>query len=113
MSVARRFRVVDGEVREVTDNAPASTLTNPMPMIASAYSDAKPLKSIAMSIHPEQAGMLNEQMRSRGIQGVQWDERTGDCLITSRRGRAQAMPVFGKLVRMDNVHDDDGGYGDG
>ena len=83
------------------------------PGVAQGYGEGNPGKSIAMSIHPSQAGMLNAEMKARGIQGVEWNEQTGRCTITSRRGRAQAMPVFGKLVHMENVRDCDGGYGDG
>lgn len=76
------------------------------------YSQKRPGKSIAMSIHPSQAGMMNDAMKREGVQGVEWDRR-GKCIITSRKGRARAMPIFGKMVHMANVHDDDGGYGDG
>ena len=111
MSVARRFRFIDGEVREVTERD-TSPVVDRGPMLSGAYSQAKPLRSISMGCHPEQVDLLNNAMRQHGVQGVEWDRR-GRCNITSRKGRAKAMPIFGKMVGLSNVHDDSGGYGDG
>ena len=83
-----------------------------VPMATQAYSDSKPLVSNSMGCHPEQVDMLNAAAKEHGIRGVEWD-RKGNCRITSRRGRAKAMKVFGNMVSVNNVHDGDGGYSDG
>ena len=101
MSV-RRFRFIDGEVREVTEHRRP---TSPLHGGTQAYGAGNPLTSLAMSCHPDQAGEYNAAMQAHGVQGVEYDQR-GRCKITSRRGRVQAMRAFG-------LHDRDGGYGDG
>jgi len=83
-----------------------------VPMMTQAYSDSKPLVSVSMSCHPDQAAMMNAAIKEHGISGVEWD-RNGKCNITSRAGRARAMPIVGNMVGLSNVHDDDGGFSDG
>ena len=83
-----------------------------VPMIAGSYGEGNPQESISMGCHPDQAGMLNAAMKEHGVRGVEWD-RKGKCKITSRAGRARGMPIFGNMVGLSNVHDGDGGFGDG
>jgi len=65
-----------------------------------------------MSCHPAQVGLMNDAMKDHGISGIEWD-KGGKCKITSRRARARAMPVVGRMLRLENLHDNSGGYGDG
>jgi hypothetical protein len=107
-SVVRRFRFIDGEVREVVDER---LLEADGVGTTSGYSEGKPGRSISMGCHPEQVGLLNDTMKAHGVKGVEYTP-DGDCIITSRRGRSQAMKVFGNMVGITNCHDGDGGYGD-
>lgn len=70
-----------------------------------AYSEAKPLESIGLSCHPEDAAERNEDAKRLGIAGISWDKR-GRCKITSRQARK-------KWLNANRLHDGDGGYGDG
>ena len=79
--------------------------------ITLGYSEKKPGKSIAMRCHPDQVAMMNGLMKKHSISGVKYDKK-GNCIITSRRARARAMPVFGRAVGLEICHDDDGGYSD-
>jgi len=70
-----------------------------------AYSTARPLKSLALSCHRDQAAEYRAEAKRRGLTGIKWNQN-GDCEITSRRDRA-------KWLRSQKQHDGDGGYGDG
>ena len=70
-----------------------------------AYSTARPLSSLSMSCHRNQADTYNAEAKKQGLTGIVWDH-DGDCTITSRRDRA-------KWLRSQQQHDADGGYGDG
>jgi len=82
------------------------------PGCAAGYGEGKPGSSLSMGCHPAQAGLMNDAMKAHGISGIEWDKR-GKCTITSRRARARAMPVLGRMLKLGSLHDEDGGYGDG
>lgn len=85
-----------------------------VPMIGDSYGEGNPGKSIGMSVHPSQIPMMNEAIKRHGIRGVSYDPSKRDnCVITSRRGRAKWMPIFGQMMRLTGLHDDDGGFSDG
>jgi hypothetical protein len=65
----------------------------------------KPLKSTAMSVHPDQVQEMNALVKGDGLTGVYFDPK-GTCWTTSRGQRARAMKLRG-------LRDNDGGYGDG
>jgi len=92
MSVTRRFRVIDGEVREVTERD-TSPVVDRGPMVGSAYGQSKPGKSIAMSVHPDDCARMNEELRKRGIQGVHYDPTKRDTAFREgyRQGRTVGM----------------------
>lgn len=101
-SVSRRFRVIDGEVSEVTAAPPARTV-NALP----GYSEKRPGKSIGMSCHPSQIPERNALLKAHGITGAHYDPSKRDnCVITARGGRRELMKIL-------DLHDEDGGYGDG
>ncbi len=70
-----------------------------------AYSQSKPLKSLALSCHRTLAAEYNAQAKRRGLTGIKWDGN-GDCEVTSRPDRAA-------WLRSQKQHDADGGYSDG
>ena len=76
-----------------------------VPMGTVAYSQSKPLKSLALSCHRDNADEYNRVAKLAGLTGIKWD-KNGDCEITSRSDRA-------KWLRGQQQHDQDGGYGDG
>ena len=80
-----------------------------------AYEAGRPGDSIGMSVHPSQIPLMNAELKRHGITGVEYDaSKRNNCIITSRKGRARWMPIFGKLVGIQGgLHDNDGGYGDG
>lgn len=75
-----------------------------IPMVAAAYSEAKPLISDGLGCMRGQVQEMREAIKERGIQGVKV-RNNGQLEITSRRGRAE-------VCRMRGLHDNDAGYGD-
>lgn len=75
-----------------------------VPMGTVAYSQSKPLKSLALSCHRDTADEYNAIAKKRGLTGIKWD-KNGDCEITSRGDRA-------KWLRGQQMHDQDAGYSD-
>lgn len=67
-----------------------------------AYSDSKPLKSLALSCHRDRAAEHNAEAQRRGLTGIKWDE-AGNCEITSGRDRAA-------WLRSQQQHDEDAYY---
>jgi hypothetical protein len=74
------------------------------PMGTVAYSESKPLPSLALSCHRDLAAQYNAVAKQQGLTGIKWDHN-GDCVITSRSDRK-------KWLRSQHQHDADGGYGD-
>lgn len=106
---------IDGKPVWLNAEEQAARFPRPQPEgpgIASGYSEGSPGSSLSMSSHPAQVGLMNDAMKAHNISGVKWD-KSGNCKITSRRARARAMPVVGRMLRLENLHDEDGGYGDG
>lgn len=62
-----------------------------------------PMVSEALAVHAKQAEAANERARRHGI-NVHYDAR-GDCHIPDRNERK-------KLLRLERMHDNNGGYGD-
>ena len=110
-----RYRINGKEV------SPQEFRAHKMPVVdcggpaVQGYSEGKPGRSLAMGCHRSQIGLLNSEIERHGIQGVKYveDRHGGKCEITSRRGRAKWMPIFGQMHGLGALHDDDGGYGDG
>ena len=65
---------------------------------------ARPQKSMALGCHPSQVEALNERNRKRGV-SVTYD-RFGRAVIPDRNERR-------KLLEVEHMHDNEGGYGDG
>lgn len=74
------------------------------PMGTVAYSESKPLDSLALSCHRDLAGEYNAAAQRQGLTGIKWDAN-GDCRITSRRDRA-------RWLRSQRQHDVEAGYSD-
>lgn len=55
---------------------------------STAYSTARPLKSLALSCHRDQAAEYNAEAKRQGLTGIKWNPN-GDCEITSPRHRAK------------------------
>jgi len=79
------------------------------------YEAGKPGSSMGMSVHPSQIPLMNAELKRHGISGVEYDpSKRNNCVITSRRGRAQWMKIFGRMVGIQGgLHDNEGGYSDG
>lgn len=75
------------------------------PMGTVAYSESKPLESLALSCHRDLAAEYNAVAKKLGLTGIKW-KSNGDCVITSRSDRK-------KWLRSQHQHDADGGYSDG
>jgi len=75
------------------------------PLGTVAYSESKPLNSLALGCHRDLVGQYNAEARRRGLTGIKW-AKDGSCQITSRSDRA-------RWLRSQRQHDADGGYGDG
>lgn len=100
----RRFRFIDGAVREVTNDRAAAVSAGPN---LGVYRSDRPLVSQSLGCHRNQVAETREALHKAGLVGV--DVRSDGALeITSRgkAGRRGAMKFFG-------LHDHDGSYGDG
>ena len=75
------------------------------PLGTVAYSETKPLNSIALGCHPDLVREYNDAARRQNLTGIKW-ANDGSCQITSRSDRA-------KWLRSQSQHDADGGYSDG
>ncbi len=75
-----------------------------VPRVAMPISDTKPLNSLGLSVHREQAAEFNALYKERGITGAH-HEANGDCVITSKKARNQVLKARG-------MRDNDAGYGD-
>jgi len=108
-SVARRFRCVDGQVREVTEGDRADvesvniTGRKLLPMSHNdieGYSIGKSLSSPT----PETIAEENEFCRKRNIKGVRFDpSHKHNCRITSNRG-------FAEYLKAKNLYNEDAGF---
>lgn len=101
----RRFRYIDGDVREVTENSPVSPPSS-IPALG-AYREDRPLVSNAMGCMRHQVPEMRKVIERHGLSGIRVRD-DGAVEITSRgdRGRRGLLKVRG-------VYDRDGGYGDG
>lgn len=63
-----------------------------------------PMKSEAMAVHPDQIPEALARNKRHGISGVSYD-RLGRAVLADRRARRD-------LMRLEGVHDNQGGYGD-
>lgn len=64
-----------------------------------------PLISTAMGVHPDQAEQATKDLQEKGIRGVEFDPRTGDCKFSSRGARKRYCESLG-------YRDNDAGYSD-
>lgn len=94
------------EGKEVTEAEYRRVFPEPtpgLPMSSMAWS--RPQESDALAVHPSQVDEANERNRRRG------------CSVTYRRDDGRAIvPDRGerkKLLKIEGMHDRDGGYGDG
>ena len=114
MSMKVRYRINGKEVSAEAFRAHKMPVVDCGSPSVQGYSEGRPGKSIAMSVHPDQIPLMNAELRRHGIQGVHYDPSKRDnCIITSREGRKRWMRIFGALTDNGRVHDGDGGYGDG
>ena len=119
-SVTKRFQVRDGEVVDVTSETPNVGAGSSIG-ITQGYGADRPGKSMGMGCHTKEIDLMNRTIREHGIQGVEYvpyhnrhgEITGGKCVITSRKGRARWMPVYGNMVGIPQLHDDEGGYSDG
>lgn len=96
----RQFLVkTDEGYRWVDEPQPAPPVRH-----GATYTEAKPLKSRALSVHSSQADHFNEMAARHGISGVHYDSK-GTCWFTSRYARNEVMKRRGTC-------DMDAGYGD-
>ena len=110
-SVTRKFRVVEGKVKEVTETprpgAGSSTLPPLFGGYGSAYSDTRPGSSMSMSCHSREIDLMNQKIKEHGIVGVHYERQYGrrgqlvggKCVITNnstRTGRRKWMEHYGK-----------------
>lgn len=63
----------------------------------------KTIKSMALAVHPSQVEMANERNKRHGV-GIEY-QPDGKAVVTSRHNRK-------KLLRLDGMSDNSGGYGD-
>lgn len=63
-----------------------------------------PKVSVGLSVHPKQAQQANERAKRHGLTGVSYDEK-GRCTVSDRGARRD-------LLRLEGMHDSQGGYGD-
>ncbi len=63
-----------------------------------------PMKSEALAVHPDQIPEALARNKRHGIQGVSYD-RLGRAVLADRGARRD-------LMRLEGVHDNQGGYGD-
>jgi hypothetical protein len=75
-----------------------------VPMLGTAISVAKPLKSIGLGCHRTQVEEFNQFYRENGINSAHHDAN-GDCILESRQARNQVLKLRG-------MRDNDAGYGD-
>ena len=64
-----------------------------------------PLVSVAMGVHPDQVEEATRDLKERGIRGVEFDRKTGDCKFASRGARRAYCESLGYI-------DNDAGYRD-
>lgn len=94
------------EGKEVTEDEYYAVFPRPTPgcpMSTNAW--AHPLLSDALAVHPSQVAEANERNRRRGC-SVTYREDDGRAIIPDRGERK-------KLLKIEQMHDRDGGYGDG
>ena len=75
-----------------------------IPLVSSAYSDAKPLISEGIGCMKSQVPEMRDVIRQHNIKGVRVRDN-GQLEITSRQGRRD-------LLRVRGLADADGGYSD-
>lgn len=71
--------------------------------LAGHQTTAWPLVSDALAVHPDQVGKANERNRRHGV--ATRYQRDGRAVIPDRGDRK-------KLLRLEGLHDNNGGYGD-
>ncbi len=80
----------------------------PKPMAANGECSlrgwSRPIESDALAVHPRQIAAVMERNRQRGL-NIQYNPKDGRPILTSREERRKLMAVEG-------VHDNNGGYGD-
>lgn len=54
--------------------------------VGGAYSEARPLESMAFGVHPKQVEAANAKIKEHGIPGVHY-KADGHCVFTSRKAR--------------------------
>jgi hypothetical protein len=75
-----------------------------VPRIGGAISQANPLRSIGLGVHPSQVQEFNSWYRENGIAGA-GHTPDGACILESRKARNEVLKLRG-------VRDNDAGYGD-
>lgn len=94
-------RIVFGEKKDFSRNR---SQVFDVPTICNTISQANPLRSVGLGVHPSQVQEFNQMYREHGIVGASHDE-SGDCILESRKARNEVIKVRG-------CRDNDAGYGD-
>ena len=63
------------------------------------------MSSDAMAVHPSQIEAIMARNKKHGVQGVSYDPADGRAILADRGARRD-------LMRLEGVHDNEGGYGD-
>lgn len=63
-----------------------------------------PMRSEALAVHPDQVAEGNARNKKAGV-GARYEAGTGICVIPDRGDRK-------KLLKVEGLHDNHGGYGD-
>jgi hypothetical protein len=105
-SVTRRFRFIDGEVREVVDEpteAGGDVLLLGRSLLPMSHNAVEGY-SISQSVHPDECKMMNDFCHRHNITGVHFDPtKKHNCRITDNRHFAEFVKKQGR----ENV---DGGF---
>ena len=75
------------------------------PGLAGNHPAGWPLYSDALACHPSQIPAIMERNKQHGVKGVSYDPQDGRAILADRGARRD-------LMRLEGVHDHEGGYGD-
>ena len=75
-----------------------------VPMVGNAISQARPLESLGLAVHPDQVREFNEFYRKHGITSA-YHKPDGTCVLEARQGRNQ-------VLKLRDYRDQDACYGD-
>lgn len=105
----RRFYVDGKEVTQaehdrLTVSKIEDLLAEPIELLPGQTPKCWPMKSDALAVHPKQIPEAMARNKRRGLH-VDYDPRDGRAILNDRGQRRD-------LMRIENCHDNNGGYGD-